>query len=79
MKLKIEVEIPSEYKWLCRQPFGTITAFIDKPSIVTDVEFHCVEDEFNIEYWGVRKNELEVSTLGEQGGDWKNSLVAINQ
>lgn len=69
--ISIIIQIPKDYKWIARQPFGTITAFKDKPVIVTDTS-----EDPPASYWEIQVDEMELGT-GEQGNNWENSLIRI--
>lgn len=69
--ISVALQIPKKYKWVARQPFGTIMAFTKKPRIVED------EAEPGVKFWGIQSDEYEITDCGEMGGDWQNSLIKL--
>ena len=64
--LKIQFELPNEYKYVAQDKDGQLMAFIDKPVI---------DDTFNI-FDSVSSEEIMLAH-GQPNENWQNSLVEI--
>lgn len=59
-KIFVQVEIPTDYKWVAVQPWGEIMAFKHKPTLLT-----VTEDGIKLSpFWKMQANELVISNKG---------------
>jgi hypothetical protein len=79
----VTIPVPSRYKWLAIQPYGTITLYTNKPKIGNNGDYFPEEDSGKhagqlIEFWDENGGEkLEIHFDLNSFDNWRESLREI--
>ena len=79
-KIKVETLVPGIYKYVARDLNGALYAFEEEPSVATDIA--C--DTWDTKTGEVLKiteplaHQTSTELLDEELGDWRESLIEIN-
>ena len=55
----ITIEIPDNYNWVCKQPYGCYLFSVERPIISTNSDYYDREETQLIEFWEVENGDYE--------------------
>ena len=79
-KIKVETLVPGIYKYVARDLNGSLYAFEDEPSLATDIACDTWDTKTGevLEILPSLAHQTSTELLDEELGDWRESLIEIN-
>ena len=69
--MKLHINIPSGYRWLAIQPWGSIMIFKRKPRLIE------MPNTTPSGYWDLQKDEITINGGRNKVKDWQNTLKKL--
>ena len=79
-KINVETLVPGQYKYVARDLNGALYAFEEEPSVATDIACDTWDTKTGevLEILPSLANQTSTELLDDELGDWRDSLIEIN-